>query len=193
MINLTKSSHFCPPNPPLVGELIPWFLGFECVSHIPMLKPEPTMRLLRGGGVYGSASLMESGSSQEWIRWKQGSSLQEQKFLSASRMPAARCTLSAAVTQQALLPDASSMFFTPSSRLLMFIKDSGYSILFSPRKWIETMLCSHFPEIPGSLRGLALPGGLEAGTGSDSTDRALQGEHFSLFLISFQMRSIRDP
>lgn len=63
---------------------------------------------------------------------------------------------SAAITRQALPPDASSMFLTPSSRLLMFIEDSGYGILFPThththtRKWIETMLCSHFPEIPGA-------------------------------------------
>lgn len=94
-------------------------------------------------------------------------------------MPAARCTFSPVITQQALLPDASSMFFTPSSRLVMFIKHSGYSILFFPRKWIETMLCSHFPEIPGSLRGLALPGGLEAGPGPGGIDKDLQGGHFS--------------
>lgn len=55
--------------------------------------------------------------------------------------------LLAAITRQASLPDASSMFFTPSRRLLMFIKDSVYGILFSLSKWFETMLCSHFPEI----------------------------------------------
>lgn len=54
----------------------------------------------------------------------------------------------AVITQQALLPDASSMFFTPSSRLLMFIKDSVYGIFVLPQQ----MLCSHFPEIWRSLR-----------------------------------------
>lgn len=51
-------------------------------------------------------------------------------LLRACLLPAVH--FSAAITPQALPPDASSMFLTPSSRLLMFIKDSGYGILFSP-------------------------------------------------------------
>lgn len=90
---------------------------------------------------------------------------------------------SAAITRQALPPDASSMFLTPSSRLLMFIEDSGYGILFpththTPENGLRQcyVLISQRSQEP---QGLVLPGGLQAGPGPDGIDRALQGGHFS--------------